>query len=169
DSDDYLPEKTLFILAKNIKDNNMIRGRIKKTNFSSSMTIVLDGLYTVKTYTSNKFNLIKNKSALNTLIRKDFILEEQLFFSEKAKVYSDLIFIFHALIKTEKIPYIKYAIYFKIKRNDPVTNPSLIQLDRSVKTESFLYIYNDLKDRYGDRDANLFLDKQLLNFYRQNI
>src|SRR5690625_5286864 len=45
DSDDYLSEKTLEILVKNIKDNQMIRGRMKTTDFSSGMAIILDGLF----------------------------------------------------------------------------------------------------------------------------
>src|SRR5699024_9691335 len=152
-------ETTLQILTNNIRNMNMIRGRIKSTNFSSGMVIILNGLFKIKTYTDeNKFNLIKNKSALNILIRKDFILQEQLAFSEDVEVYSDLAFIVPAFVRTERIPYIKEAVYFKRKRNDPISNPSLNQYEKSIKIKDFLHMYNELKDIYDNANVNEFLD-----------
>lgn len=169
DSDDYLPEQTLQILVENIKDSPLISGRVKKTNFSTGMAIILDGLFKIKTYTDNKFKLIKNTYATNFLIRKDYILEKQLSFSEDVDIYSDLSFIIPALVYTERVPYIEEAVYFKRKRNDPISNPSLIQYDESVKIHDFLYMYNVLKEKYHDDKVNEFLDIHLLNFYRKTI
>ncbi|WP_238018046.1 bifunctional glycosyltransferase/CDP-glycerol:glycerophosphate glycerophosphotransferase [Oceanobacillus jordanicus] len=169
DSDDYLPEKTLEILVNNIKDHKLIRGRIKKTNFSKSIAIILEGLFKVKLYSDKKYNLLKNKSVLNTLIRKDFVLNEKLNFSEKNKIYSDLKFIVPAFQKAEVVPYLKEAIYFKRNRNDPVLNPSLIQLDKEYRIKDFITMYNHLKDEYEDVEVNNYLDVQFLNFYRKTI
>src|SRR5699024_11520305 len=65
DSDDYLPETTLEILVNNIKDNQMIRGRVKTTDSSSGLAIILNGLFQVNLYTDKKYNLIKNNTALH--------------------------------------------------------------------------------------------------------
>src|SRR5699024_10679179 len=56
DSDDYLPETTLEILVNNIKDHNIIRGRMKSTNLSNSFVIAYEGLFNVKYFTENRFN-----------------------------------------------------------------------------------------------------------------
>ncbi|MBM7600167.1 CDP-glycerol glycerophosphotransferase [Virgibacillus halotolerans] len=169
DSDDYLPEKTLEILVKHIKDNNMIRGKMKTTNFSSGLAIVLDGLFKVKIFKNNRYKLIKNMSSLNFLFSKAFISDKNLSFSESVEVYSDLAFMIPALMHTEQVPFLKEAVYFRRRRNDPVSNPSLIQYDEKIKIESFLEIYNELKDESLDELSNDFLDKRFLNFYRKNI
>ncbi len=170
DSDDYLPEKTLELLIKNIGHYPMIGGRIKATNFSSAMAIILEGLFKIKSYTEKRYRLIKNKSVLNFLFKRDYIMQESLAFSEDVHIFSDLAFMVPALFSVEEVPYLKEAIYFKRKRNDPITNPSLRQLDEEIKIKDFLHVYNDLKDKYHDYEiVNNYLDKQLLNFYRKNI
>ncbi|SDQ14436.1 bifunctional glycosyltransferase/CDP-glycerol:glycerophosphate glycerophosphotransferase [Virgibacillus salinus] len=169
DSDDYLPEKTLQILIDNIKQNNIIRGKFKYTNFSSSMAIIFDGLFKIHNYTDTKYNLLENYFAVNYLIRKDFVLKEGLSFSEDVEVFSDLAFMVPAYIHAEQIAHVKEAIYFKRKRNDPISNPSLSQYDKSHQINDFIFIYNDLKDTYRDKSAIEFLDKQMLNFYRKDI
>ncbi|WP_088052314.1 bifunctional glycosyltransferase/CDP-glycerol:glycerophosphate glycerophosphotransferase [Virgibacillus dakarensis] len=169
DSDDYLPNKTLEILVKNIKNNNMIHGKIKSTYFNSGMAIILEGLYKIKTYSDEKYNLIKNNLVNNFLFKKEFILDNKLFFFEDVEVYTDLTFMVPALINTEQVPHIKEAVYFKRKRNDPITNPSLSQMDEYIKIKDFLYIYSTLKNIYNDELANNFLDEHLLNFYRKDI
>lgn len=169
DSDDYLPDRTLQILVENIKHHDMIHGKMKTTNFSSGMAIVLDGLFKIKMYTDDKYQLIKNKSVLNILFRKDFVKENNLSFSETADIFSDLTFIVPAFYHSDQIPYVKEAIYFKRKRNDPVSNPSLTQMDESLKIKNFLLVYNELKDKFDDESVNKYIDTQLLNFYRKNI
>src|SRR5699024_5066784 len=133
------------------------------------VTIVLDGLFSSKLYSKNKFKLLKNKSALNYLIRKDFIEDYQLRFSEEVTVYSDLMFILPALVNVEQIPFAKDAIYFKRKRNDPISNPALSQIDHAERAKGFLHVYNELRENYYNHEAGTFLDKQLLNYYRRSI
>src|SRR5690625_1425188 len=169
DSDDYLPERTLEILIDNIKDNQIIRGRMKTTDFSSAMAIILDGLFKVNVYTENKYNLIKNNSALHFLFRKEFIVDNALSFSEDVEIYSDLAFMIPALIHAEQVPHVREAVYFRRRRNDPIGNPSLRQADVAYRMKDYLYMYCTLKDKYTDETANAFLDIQFLNFYRKTI
>lgn len=169
DSDDYLSKRTLELLIKNIKYHDVIRGRMHSTNFSSSFAIVFDGLNQIKTYDDNKFNLIKNNSVQNFLIRKDFIEKHNFSFSEVVDAYSDLSFMVPVLIKVDQVPYVKEALYFRRKRNDPITNPAISQKDSNKSIRDFLYMYNLLKDKYIDKLANEFLDRHILNFYRKDI
>src|SRR5699024_8592035 len=59
--------------------------------------------------------------------------------------------------------------YFKRRRNDPISNPSISQYDDELRINDFLIIYNRLKSKYKNRLVNEFLDRQLLNFYRKDI
>jgi len=169
DSDDYLDERTLEILINNINNNNIIRGRMRTTNFSSSFSIIFDGLFQIKTFTDDRYRLIRNNSAQNFLFKKEFIINKKLSFSEEVEVFSDLDFMLPALINVDQVPFVREAIYFRRRRNDPVSNPSLSQYSDEIRIKDFLFMYNHLKERYSDHMASDFLDKQLLNFYRKDI
>ena len=169
DSDDYLEPNVLKKLNQNIKNHDIIKGRTYSTNFSKSFAILFNGLTQVKTYEDNRFKLLKNNSAANYLIRKRFITENNLRFSEDVDIYADLQFIIPAFKYHEQIPYVKDAIYFKRKRNDPISNPALSQYDDLKKINDFLFMYNYLKDIIHDEEADLFLDQHLLNFYRKDV
>lgn len=169
DSDDYLPPTTLELLIKNIGDHPMIRGRMRSTNLSSSFVVVFEGLFKRQSFRDNKYNLIQNNSAVNFLFKKDFIIHENLTYATDVEVYSDLSFMVPALLSVREVPYLREALYFKRKRNDPISNPSLHQLDEDVRIRDFLHVYNELKDKYNDRRVNDFLDKHFLNFYRKDI
>lgn len=169
DSDDYLPENTLQLLISHIGNSEIIRGAIKTTYLSSSFAVVFEGLYNPRVYKENRFNLINNKTALNCLISKQLIEKNELTFSENIKIYSDLYFMVPALLAVNHVKFLKEAIYFKRRRNDPITNPSLCQYDDKVKINNFLKVYNVLKDKYDSNLVNEFLDELLLNFYRKDI
>lgn len=169
DSDDYLPAQTLELLINHVGYHPMIRGRMNTTNLSSSFALIFDGTYNIKYFEENKYNLIKTSGVHNFLLRKDFIEENNLRFSENVDLYSDMPFITEALYQVEVVPYLKEAIYFYRRRKDPIKNPSLNQLETQEKIEDFLYIYKELKEKYKDELTNAYLDKQLLNFYRKDI
>ena len=169
DSDDYLPEDTIQFLVRHIGGHDLIRGRMRSTHLSSSFAIIFNGLFNVKQFEQNRYNLIKNNRALNFLIRRDFIINKKLSFAEDVYIYSDLNFIVPALIKAQQVPYLREAIYFKRRRNDPISNPSLSQYDDELRINDFLLMYNRLKSKYKNKLANEYLDRQLLNFYRKDI
>lgn len=169
DSDDYIPKKTLSMLMENIGNHDLIKGRIKTTTLSTSFAIIYEGLSNVKMYDDNKFDLIKNNSVHNFLFRKSFVLENKLAFSEEVELYSDLAFMIPALDNVEQLPYVKEALYFRRKRNDPISNPALSQRRELYKIQDFIYMYNNLKQKKEDNLTIEFLDKQFLNFYRKNI
>lgn len=172
DSDDYIPYKTLQLLAENAGSFDMVFGRIKSTHFNNAIAMILEGLPKVKAFIGNSFDLVNKRAPLivNCLIKKQFIEEESLLFFEEAKIFSELTFVIPALSRAGSVGFLKEAIYFKRKRNDPVTNPSLTQLDENIKIENFLLVYNLLKEEYKDNvEINAYIDKLLLNYYRKNI
>src|SRR5690625_129925 len=155
DSDDYIPEETLEILVQQIKDFPIIRGRVHKTSFGSSLTLV--------------YNLLKRNSVHNFLFKKDFIDKYHLRFSEEVDIFSDLAFIVPALENTFCVPYLQEAVYFNRERQDPIANPSLSQQETSMLISNFLTMYYQLKSQYNGTSVQAFLDKQFLNFYRKEI
>src|SRR5699024_850512 len=82
---------------------------------------------------------------------------------------SDLAFLVPALAETISVPYVKEAVYFKRKRNDPITEPSLSQADEAEKITDFLSVYHALKDQFPDEETQHYLDTQLLNYYRKEM
>lgn len=169
DSDDYIPQDTIQYLVEHIDDHVMIRGKIKSTELSSGFCIIYKGQFVPKIFTENKYNLIKNNSVCNFLIRRDYIQEKRLSFSEENKIFSDLYFMIPALKHTHTVPYLNEAVYFKRRRSDPVYNLALSQINELEKITEFLKSYIELKEFYKSKDVNEFLDKKFLNFYREEI
>lgn len=169
DSDDYIPENTLKILHDQIGEAPLIRGQMKSVDFSSSSAVILPGLHQVKMFTKRRFNLINNNSALNFLISREMIEQLNLRFSEEFKTYSDLTFMLPLLEEIIAVPYVREALYFRRRRNDPINNPSLRQLPVSQLAHDLFGAYNLLKDSDLSPEAERFLDNKLLNFYRKRL
>lgn len=170
DSDDYVAPTTIELLTKNINNYDMICGKIEHTYTSGSKVEQLEGLSKPAIYTDNRFNLIKNSSALNWLIKKDFINNNRLVFSEEVVSFSDLNFMVPALYNNKEIPYLKEALYFKRERNDPILKPSIMQGDSKRIIEDFLNIFIVMKEYYKeDTLINDYLDFQILDFYSNAI
>lgn len=169
DSDDYLPKQTLEFLMENIGEHEFIRGRMRTTNLSTSFAIIFSGIFNLKYFNENRFNLLKHSSATNFLFKKTFIEKNNLTFSEELEVYTDLYFMLPAFNQVKTVPYVNEAIYFKRQRDDYILNPSLTQLNVEKLIPLFFRMYMELKDKYSDPEINTFLDEQLLNFYRKDI
>ncbi len=175
DSDDYLGESALQLLINQISDSKMITGKQVRTTISHENEETATALDTevdpdVHFYQKNIKKAFKNRSALHRLISRDLVNERNIRFSEDVECYSDLSFILPLLVNLDEVPYVKNAFYFKRKRNDPITNPSIIQIDAERRIKDFITIYKQLKERYKDNyEAVKFLDNHMLNFYRKTI
>ncbi|WP_408008454.1 CDP-glycerol glycerophosphotransferase family protein [Pseudalkalibacillus sp. A8] len=175
DSDDYLGESTLQLLMKNITDHKMVTGKQVRTTISHENEETAVALDTevdpdVHVYQNNIKKVFKNRSVLHRLISKDLVKDKNIRFSEEVDCYSDLSFILPLLVDMDEVPYIKNAFYFKRKRNDPITNPAILQLDAEIRIKDFITIYNQLKEDYRDNsEAVNFLDNHMINFYRKTI
>lgn len=173
DSDDYLAEDTLQLLIENINDYDVICGKMVASHVSGKTKEEIlqskELLQEVELYTEEKYRLIGNNSVLNKLFKKSFIDRHQLHFSENVEIYADLTFVILAFLQTKEVPYLDSSIYFKRKRNDPISNPALMQTAVEDRVKDFLYVYNALKDAYTENELHTFLDNQLLRLYRKTI
>lgn len=172
DSDDYLPEATLEQMIAHIGDAPMLSGNMtnvtKRAEHADTSQEPRECERIV--YKEDKAFPFKNRSALHRLIAKDFIDRHALRFSEDVTCYADLAFIVPAMMHMEDVPVLKGCVYYRRLRNDPITNPSLMQLDKEQRIGDFLTIYRDLRRKYGaNRDAADYLDRRFLNFYESTI
>lgn len=170
DSDDVLPKQTIELLVNHIGEHDMIRGRMNTNHLINSFVLVYHNAFNPRMYTDNKYNLLRNDSAINFLIRRSYIEQHALRFNENVKVYSDLYFMIPALQNANMIPYMSEAIYLKRRRANPMVNPSLTQQAIEVTFLEYTSVYVDLKERFkGNPLISSYLDKQLLNRYRKNV
>lgn len=169
DSDDYLPRETIELLMEHIGEYPLIKGKIRQAYLSKGITVVFPGHITPKMYKENRMRLLKARSALNCLIKRDFVLKQNIAFSEESDLFNDMDFMIPALLESEAIPFVKEAIYFKRKRNDPILNPSLKQCGREEYASIFFNMYHTYKNRYEQQEVQHELDRQLVSFYDKHL
>lgn len=169
DSDDYLPRETIELLVEHIKEYPLIKGKIRQAYLSNGITVVFPGHITPKMYKENRMRLLKARSALNCLIKRDFALKQNIAFSEESDLFNDMNFMIPALLESEVIPFVKEAIYFKRKRNDPILNPSLKQCGHQEYALNFFNMYHTYKNKYEQQEVQYELDKQLVSFYDKHL
>lgn len=169
DSDDYLPRETIELLVEHIKEYPLIKGKIRQTYLSNGITVVFPGHIAPKMYKENRMRLLKARSALNCLIKRDFALKQNIAFSEESDLFNDMNFMIPALLESEVIPFVKEAIYFKRKRNDPILNPSLKQCGHQEYALNFFNMYHTYKNKYEQQEVQYELDKQLVSFYDKHL
>ncbi|MEC0304648.1 bifunctional glycosyltransferase/CDP-glycerol:glycerophosphate glycerophosphotransferase [Terribacillus saccharophilus] len=170
DSDDYISNTTLENLVSHIGEFPMITGKNVSVNKANELAAI-EYKKPFVIYKRKRLSRFKNRSAVNRLVRMDFIKEHGLQFKEDVKVFSDMEFILPFISLMPRVPYLKTALYFKRKRNDPINNPSLMQdLSSEDKIKDFLKVFNALKDKYTETpQAVRYLDRHFLNFFRKSI
>ncbi|EIT83872.1 teichoic acid biosynthesis protein F [Fictibacillus macauensis ZFHKF-1] len=169
DSDDCLPHATIQCLVEHIGDYEMLSGRLKKMTVKPVLGEEEEQHHKVLR-NRNRARLFRNNSVLNRLISRPFIEKHTLRFSQEVEGYSDLAFLVPALIHIEYVPYVTGCVYYKRKRNDPITNPALSQRERQIKVADFLCMFNLLKEQYREhQEVTTFLDRQFLNYYRKTV
>jgi CDP-glycerol glycerophosphotransferase len=167
DSDDYLPHRTLESLIERIGEFDILSGEIKNITKKEE-----ENLKDVKIELMNQtiLDTFKNNSILNRLISLAFTKKHNLRFSEDVDCFSDMAFITQAIIQLKEAPCLSGCFYYKRTRNDPISNPSLLQLSGEKKTTSFLELFLSLKETYSNtKVADRFLDEQFITFYRKEI
>ena len=109
---------------------------------------------------------VRNISVLNILLKRSFIVENKLRFSEELKYFSDLPFLLEALSKTEKIKKRLSAKYIKRKHNDAINFPALSQIKDPERFDEFIQAYYETIRRIPeDSDLRRLLDKKYIDYY----
>lgn len=169
DSDDYLETNTIDLLVTYIKDQPIISGGIRTTNFLNSYAVIFEGLQQKKQMTHNRFNLIKRNASVNFMFRRDFLIENNFKHDESIGIYSDLLFIVPIIAEVPIITHVPQALYFRRRRNDPIKNPSLSQSDPLIKAQDYLEMCIKLIQMNLNEEARIFINQQLINYYRKDI
>lgn len=169
DSDDYISSDALQMLIDNMDGHPVVRGRMRRTEHDSSKIDSATEQRRTTIFHRNRYNLVRNHSALHFLIRKDLIDRLDLKFAEAEQTYSDLMFVIPMLEAVEAVPFVYEALYFRRRRNDPITHPSLRQMSIEQRMHDMFAIYNRLKQSSLSFEAETLLDTLLLNFYRKHL
>lgn len=187
DSDDFIALDTIGRMVENIGEYEMLTGkRIRLKNKEDSKIDNMvdeekdDGMEIEEGEEKVEEASVRLRrgiqrtfrgmSALHILFSHDFVKANSLRFSETVDCYSDLSFITPVIAKLDTFPFLTRCYYFKRRRNDPISNPALMQLDREKKVSDFLMIYNQLQDLHGkDERVSSYLDWLFLNIYRKQV
>lgn len=116
--------------------------------------------------------MITGLSALGILYRREYILENQLFFDEDYTYYADLPFVVRAMCGTEKVFEVRKKIYVKRSHNDPINLPSLSQItDEKNKLMELMKAYLTMKDCVKQQDDRVerFIDGRFIRYYVREI
>ncbi|MGG1396571.1 CDP-glycerol:glycerophosphate glycerophosphotransferase [Bacillus salipaludis] len=169
DSDDLLTENAIEILAENIQDNPAIVGQRKRLLRPNDMEMPTEPPELNVVEKSSR-TLFKGGSILNVLIKSDFIHEHNIQFYEETQGYTDMSGIIPFILYVEKLPTLNIRTYYKRVRNDPISNPSLVQRPIEERTKDFVQIYLDMVKRCGGAEgAKQYLDRLFLRFYRRQV
>ncbi|WP_066387565.1 bifunctional glycosyltransferase/CDP-glycerol:glycerophosphate glycerophosphotransferase [Neobacillus mesonae] len=166
DSDDFLAENAVELLLKNIQESPLILGETKLMQRPSDIEQKRKNTeVAIERKVANEF--FEEGSILNVLIKSDFIRDHNIKFNEETKGYTDISGIVPLLLNVENIPNLKVLTYYKRVRNDPITNPSLIQRQIDEKTNELIEMYHKMDRKFGQMEKiKMYLDSLFLGFYR---
>ncbi|MGE7835950.1 bifunctional glycosyltransferase/CDP-glycerol:glycerophosphate glycerophosphotransferase [Viridibacillus arvi] len=170
DSDDFINEHAVEKLVEGLGNKTYIIGRTKKLTNKEDSNIEIDELAVTVRKRKKVFKVLENLNVLNSLFSIEIIRKYNLRFSEDTDCYTEIAFIV-PLFKNRTVIYqVKESVYFRRLRNDPITNPSLMQQDREKVLKDFLTVYNYLKEEQkGKNKEQKLLDKLLIHFYRSKF
>ncbi|AZU64000.1 bifunctional glycosyltransferase/CDP-glycerol:glycerophosphate glycerophosphotransferase [Neobacillus mesonae] len=168
DSDDLLTEDAIELLVAQIQEYPVVVGRTKRLLRPSDLEFSVDSSELAAE--RSKETLFKAGSILNVLIRSEFIKEHHIEFSEGTEGYSDLSAVIPVILHSKDLPSINIPTYYKRVRNDPISNPSLVQRPIDERTHEFITVYKGLRNKYGKYvEAKQYLDQTFLRFYRRQV
>ncbi|MFB9974391.1 bifunctional glycosyltransferase family 2 protein/CDP-glycerol:glycerophosphate glycerophosphotransferase [Allobacillus sp. SKP2-8] len=171
DSDDYIHHNAIKRLVDVVEEkDNVISGSISTiTNLNEidKFTERVTELPVSYKLSSKNF---KGRSALKALYRSNFIKNLNIKFSEDVNIYADHPFTYEVIKHSKEIKYVRNSRYFRRRRHDRVTNPSLKELSRYDKIIDFTRIYTSIAPKYhSDTFMKQLIDRDFLNFYRKVV
>ena len=116
--------------------------------------------------------MITGISVLGILFRREYILENHLYFDEGYLYFTDLPYIVRAMCCTERVREVRRILYLKRRRNDPVHLPSLSQIsDDKTKRMEAIRAYQEMKELIRGRDerVEIALDDKFIRYYVKKI
>lgn len=174
DSDDYVLEDTLSLLAESIsEEDDLSYGKIYHTWFKRDAFNTEQGdteddgsekeeaakvnnddnfqFSEIYDYKLKKSDTIEKITVLGTLYRKSFLEENNIKFNEKQKLYADVDFWVKVLCNVKKYHYSEESVYVKRYHNDELKLPSLSKCADENRTyyfvKAFLHAIEAAKNR----------------------
>ncbi|MEH7746002.1 CDP-glycerol:glycerophosphate glycerophosphotransferase [Neobacillus drentensis] len=168
DSEDILAEEAIEILLAHIEEAPAIAGRTKRLLRPTDLEVPQPLEVIVTPKPSQK--IFHSGSILNVLIRSSFIKEHMVRFYEGTEGATDISGIIPFLLYVKSLPYLNIRTYFQRVRNDPISNPSLVQRSIQERTRDFIKVYMEMNQQYGtSQPVKEYLDGLLLRFYRRQV
>lgn len=111
-------------------------------------------------------------TVLGILIRRDYIIENEFYFEEDYKYFTDLPYVVRIMCGTDKMIEVRKVLYLKRKHNDPINLPSLSQIsDEKTKLLEAIRAYLAIKEMvkaYEER-AESSVDGKFIKYYVRKI
>jgi CDP-glycerol glycerophosphotransferase len=168
DSDDYLEKSTLQQLLESIDGHSIIAGKRIVIRRKEDICFPENNIQQIES--RNSLEHFRDTSVIHHLISTDFIKSNHLSFSEDVDCYSELLLIIPILNLLDDIPFLSNCLYYKRLRNDPISNPSIMQLGTEKRLVDLLKSFDAYRDIYkGNEKIEEYLDIQFLNFYLRNV
>lgn len=188
DSDDYVLEDTLSLLAESIsKEDDLSYGKIYHTWFkrdafnieqgdteddgsekeeaakvNNDDNFQFSGIYD---YKLKKSDTIEKITALGTLYRKSFLVENNIKFNEEQKLYADVDFWVKVLCNVKKYHCSEESVYVKRYHNDELKLPSLSKCADENRTYYFVTAFLDAIEAADNRLVRSHLEFIACKYY----
>lgn len=131
DSDDYVDPNYVEVLVKEVENENIqmacveyfcVKGKIE--NVHESM-LLKDEKKIIRG--TDAINLLHEKKAFqgylwNKIFEKNIIINENILFDSKIKIWEDMLFCLKYLTKIEKVAYINKPVYYYVQRENSAIN-----------------------------------------------
>ncbi|MFP5112580.1 bifunctional glycosyltransferase/CDP-glycerol:glycerophosphate glycerophosphotransferase [Bacillaceae bacterium C204] len=168
DSEDILAEIGIEILVAHIEEAPAIAGKTKRLLKPTDLEVPQHSEVIVSHIPSPQ--VFHSGSILNVLIRNSFIKEHTIRFYEETEGATDISGVIPFILYVKSIPSLNIHTYFQRVRNDPISNPSLVQRSIQERTRDFVQVYMEMNKQYGSSEpVKSYLDGLLLRFYRRQV
>ncbi len=109
---------------------------------------------------------LKNISALHILIRRDFLLENELSFDEGSVYYTDLTFVSALLEKAAECQRCYDSKYYQRRHNDPINLPSVSQQKDPARFDELMTTYEKaVAPLAAESPVRQRFQRKLINYY----
>lgn len=169
DSEDILAVQAIEVLVENIGESPAIAGRTKRLLRPTDLEPAANPpeLMVMEKAAADIF---RSGSILNLLIKNSFIKENNISFYEETEGATDISGIIPFILYVKSIPSLNIPTYFQRVRNDPISNPSLVQRPIGERTRDFVRVYQEMNKQYGKHEqVKEYLDGLFLRFFRRQV
>ncbi|AVQ37071.1 bifunctional glycosyltransferase/CDP-glycerol:glycerophosphate glycerophosphotransferase [Staphylococcus kloosii] len=139
---------------------------------------VIDGLFKNQIINHSYTKIKRNKflSAINYkfkvhgfIIKRDFIIDNYLYFKSSNNLYTDIPFLIRLYNKTENINQTTTKLYYKYLHNDPINMPSLTQEEHNDRLFKRLSAINEAIQICEDQKLAKQLKLTAINYYLYKV